>query len=220
MVEDGILFKAKRGKIMSNKQLLREWIPLDIDRKELLEQADAGKPITYKACLQRKDAKNRNGRVYPGNLLMREYDRYASIIKENQATGELDHPESNVINLKNVSHIVREQWWKENDWMGQVEILPTPSGDILKGLVLSNVTIGVSSRGLGSTKQESDSQIVQPDFDLLCFDSVSTPSTHNAYIFKESFSIDNLYNNKNDSDQEILEALKEILGSDFVWTGE
>ena len=148
------------------------------------EKENNGKVIVT-GVLQRADAKNQNGRVYPKDILMREVKQYSEIqIAENRALGELDHPESSVVNLQNVSHNIRKVWWKDNDVMGQVEVLSTPSGNILKELLKAGIKLGISSRGMGSVKEisESGTVSVQDDFELVCWDFVSNPSTHGAFM--------------------------------------
>ena len=140
--------------------------------------------------IQRADAKNQNGRVYPKTILEREVERYIDgPVSENRALGELDHPESMVINLKNVSHNIKKLWWNGDDLMGKVEVLPTPSGNILKELFLNKITVGISSRGMGSVQPLGEGTVeVQDDFELLCFDFVSTPSTQGAFMFPTGLS--------------------------------
>ena len=133
--------------------------------------------------LQSAETKNGNGRYYPKEVLEREVEKYKEgPIAENRALGELDHPDSQVINLKNVSHNIKDIWWDGNDVIGKIEILPTPSGNILTQLFKNGITVGVSSRGMGSLKQLGETQEVQDDFELLCWDFVSTPSTPGAYV--------------------------------------
>jgi hypothetical protein len=134
--------------------------------------------------LQAAETKNGNGRSYPKEILAREVENYKKgPITENRALGELDHPDSSVINLKNVSHNIKDIWWDGDDVMGKIEILPTPSGNILTQLFKNGITVGVSSRGMGSLKPGADGvQEVQDDFELLCWDFVSTPSTPGAYV--------------------------------------
>jgi len=134
--------------------------------------------------LQAAETKNGNGRYYPREILEREIENYKKgPITENRALGELDHPDSSIINLKNVSHNIKDVWWKGDDVIGRIEILPTPSGNILTELFKNGITVGVSSRGMGSLKPGSDGvQEVQDDFELLCWDFVSTPSTPGAYV--------------------------------------
>ena len=128
------------------------------------------------------EVKNGNGRYYSKDLWDREIDKYQELIRENRATGELDHPESQVINLKNVSHNIKEMHWDGDNVVGTIEILPTPSGNILKALIDSGITVGVSSRGMGSLEQNGDIMEVQDDFELLCWDFVSTPSNPGSYM--------------------------------------
>jgi len=133
--------------------------------------------------LQTAEVKNGNGRYYPREVLEREVEKYIKgPIAEMRALGELDHPDSQVINLKNVSHNIKEIHWDGNDVIGVIEILPTPSGNILTELFKNGITVGVSSRGMGSLKQLGETQEVQDDFELLCWDFVSTPSTPGAYV--------------------------------------
>lgn len=171
------------------KKLLIEQISnWQFSKQQILESntLNSGRLIVS-GVMQRADTPNQNRRVYPKSLLMRECEKYRQKIQEKRALGELDHPESNTINLRNVSHNVLDVWWQGNDLMGKVEILNTPSGNILKELISAGLTVGISSRGLGSTKSfnESDDgemEEVLDDFELLCWDFVSDPSTHAAYM--------------------------------------
>lgn len=135
--------------------------------------------------IQEADIKNGNGRKYGEKILRREIDKYQSMINQNRALGELDHPDSSVINLKNVSHLVIKTWWDGPAVMAKIKVLPTPSGKILQTLVESGVKLGISSRGLGSTHQNGGVTIVDDDFQLICFDMVSEPSTPEAFMMKE-----------------------------------
>lgn len=167
------------------KQLLVDFIPFDITPQVLNEARSAAPnaPFTLKGPLQKAGEKNHNGRVYPKSVLMREVEKYQQIIKERRALGELDHPDSSVINLKNVCHNVIECHWEGDTVVGTIEILTTPSGNIARDLIKNNIRIGISSRGLGSTQQISENTVeVQDDFELLCFDLVSSPSTRGAYM--------------------------------------
>lgn len=146
-------------------------------------QEDQNGVVLVKGILQRAGAENQNGRVYPKPILMREAKKYETLIKERRALGELDHPDSSVINLKNVSHNIREIHWEGDDLCGTVEILATPSGNILKELLRAGILLGISSRGMGSTKQLSGGSVeVNEDFELLGWDFVSNPSTHGAFM--------------------------------------
>ena len=140
--------------------------------------------LIVSGVLQRADAKNQNGRVYPKAVLMREATRYHDIyIKEKRALGELDHPDSSIVNLQNVSHNIVDMFWKGNDLYGKVEILGTPSGNILKELLKAGIKLGISSRGLGSVRELGENVLeVQDDFELIAFDFVSNPSTHGAFL--------------------------------------
>ena len=143
--------------------------------------SERGNPMV-EGILATAEVKNGNGRYYSKDVWEREIDKYNTIVKENRAMGELDHPESSVINLKNVSHNIKDMWWDGDNVMGKIEILPTPSGNILKALIDSGVTVGVSSRGMGSLQERDGVLEVQDDFELLCWDFVSTPSNPGSYM--------------------------------------
>jgi len=165
--------------------LLTEHIPFSVDKLLVEASIKENKSLTVKGVIQRAEAKNQNGRVYPKEILEREVKKYIDgPVKENRALGELDHPESSVINLNNVSHNIKRVWWDGDDVMGEVEILSTPAGNILKELFRNGITVGISSRGMGSVKENyGDGTVeVQDDFELLCWDFVSTPSTHGAFM--------------------------------------
>ncbi len=144
------------------------------------------KPGTFEVegVMQRAVAENQNGRVYSKDILMREAKKYVTeFVERGNAFGELDHPESPVVSLKNASHIVKELYWKGDDLMGKVELLNTPAGNIVKEIIRAGHTIGISSRGTGSVQQTNEGQLeVQPDFELVCWDFVSNPSTHGAFM--------------------------------------
>ena len=161
-----------------SKQLLVDFIPFDITPQMLTEaKANTGGPLVLKGPLQKAGEKNHNGRVYPREVLEREVEKYQQIIKERRALGELDHPESSVINLKNVCHNVTECHWEGDTVVGTIEILTTPSGNIARDLIRTNIRSGISSRNVNENTVE-----VQDDFELLCFDLVSSPSTRGAYM--------------------------------------
>jgi hypothetical protein len=143
--------------------------------------SNRGNPMV-EGILATAEVKNGNGRYYPRELWEREIDKYMESVKQNRALGELDHPESSVINLKNVSHNITEMWWDGDEVYGKIEILPTPSGNILKALIENNITVGVSSRGMGSLEDKGGVLEVQDDFELLCWDFVSTPSNPGSYM--------------------------------------
>ena len=134
--------------------------------------------------LQRAVAKNQNGRTYSKEILMRESKRYTEeFVKVGNAFGELDHPESPVVSLKNASHVVKDLWWDGDDLMGRIELLNTPAGNIVKEICKAGHTIGISSRGTGSVQQTNEGTLeVQDDFELVCWDFVSNPSTHGAFM--------------------------------------
>ena len=166
-----------------NKKLLIETHTLNYNPITLTENVnnDNGN-LVVEGILATAEVKNGNGRYYSKDLWEREMDKYSTLIKERRSMGELDHPEATVINLKNVSHIIKEYWWDGDEVMGKIEILPTPSGQILKELVKSGVTVGVSSRGMGSLEDRGGVMEVQDDFELLCWDFVSTPSNPNSFM--------------------------------------
>ncbi len=195
------------------KNILIDTIPFNIS-PELIresEQKNNGRVIVT-GVLQRAGAKNQNGRIYPKEILVREAAKYEKTeIAERRALGELDHPDSSVVNLQNASHNINKIWWKENDLMGQVEVLGTPSGNILKELLKANIKLGISSRGMGSVKQmnEDGTLEVQNDFELVCWDFVSNPSTHGAFMHPVNESVTrknkiNKYDRVNDIINEML----------------
>ena len=165
--------------------LLQEYRQFKVDKLLVERSIKENKSLIVSGIIQRAEAENQNGRIYPMEILRREVQQYIEgPIKEKRALGELDHPESSVINLQNVSHNITEVWWEGEDVMGKVEILSTPAGNILKELFRNGITVGISSRGMGSVQENMSEQTVtvQDDFELLCFDFVSTPSTHGAYL--------------------------------------
>ena len=162
---------------------------------QIFEYAEAAEKYQHddktmlSGTLQRANAENQNNRIYPRPILEREVDKYQTIINEGRSSGELDHPDSQVINLKNISHKVNKCWWDGDNIMGEIEVLHdtpnkkgTPSGNILKALMENKVICGVSSRGLGSLEEKDDILEVQDDFELLCWDFVSTPSNPGSYM--------------------------------------
>ena len=172
-----------------SKKLLREYYELceggvcqDLlteDEKKFV--SNGGMILSGK--LQEAEVQNGNGRVYPQKVLRREMQNYDKLVRERRALGELDHPDDSVINLKNASHLVTEVWWDGNSVMGKVKVLDTPSGNVLRSLVDSGVSLGISSRGLGSVSEGANGTVtVQEDFQLICFDFVSEPSTPGAYM--------------------------------------
>jgi len=166
------------------KQVLIETIPFQVAPIQLTEglKAPSGNPLV-EGILATAEVKNGNGRYYSKDLWEREIEKYMDCVNANRALGELDHPDSSIINLKNVSHNIKKLWWNGDDLMGKIEVLPTPSGNILKSLFLNNITVGISSRGMGSVQPLGEGTVeVQDDFELLCWDFVSTPSTYGAFM--------------------------------------
>ena len=172
------------------KQIIVDYIPFEVSPEQINESLNKNGKLIVAGVLQRADAKNQNGRVYPRETLMREAKKYAEVqIKERRALGELDHPDSSVVNLNNVSHNILEMQWKGKDLVGTVEVLGTPAGNILKELFKSGIKLGISSRGLGSVEElgeaegdENPTVKVKDDFELIAFDFVSNPSTQGAFM--------------------------------------
>tara|TARA_R110000824_G_scaffold273740_2_gene462276 strand:+ start:5366 stop:5965 length:600 start_codon:yes stop_codon:yes gene_type:complete len=174
---------------MSNKLLLTEFIELAPNRDLLTEEEkkrmDEGEAIYLAGVMQRAGATNGNGRVYPLDILKREVENYKKIVREGRSVGELDHPESSVVELKNTSHIVTEIEMDGNDVIGKIKLLETAAGKTAIELLRGGVKLGISSRGLGSTRNEGSKTIVEDDFQLICFDLVSEPSTTGAFMLRE-----------------------------------
>ena len=166
------------------KQLLIDHTSFRIAKLTLMtEGKNTNGRMLLQGKLQEAEVKNGNGRVYPREILNREVQKYIDgPVKQNNAMGELDHPEASIINLSNVSHNIKKVWWDGNDLMGQLELLNTPSGKIAMELVSAGIPLGISSRGMGSVKQIGETVEVQDDFELLCWDLVSVPSTPEAYM--------------------------------------
>jgi len=174
------------------KKLLREYYELCDGGvcQDLLTEAEkkfvADGGMILSGLMQMAETQNGNGRVYPQKILEREVNNYKKIVEDRRALGELDHPEESVINLRNASHMITEIWMKGPEVMGKMRVLETPSGKILRSLVESGVSIGISSRGLGSVKETMGKTIVEDDFQLICFDVVSEPSTPGAFMMQEN----------------------------------
>lgn len=170
--------------------LLREFVNLNYDKQLVKEAKEKKAPILVKAILQRADAVNQNKRVYPMVILQREVENYKKAVREGRATGELDHPDSSVVSLENISHVIRDIWWDGNEVVGTVEILNTPKGRIAQELMEGGVKLGISSRGVGETMKNNEGyDVVDESFMLVAFDLVSEPSTHNAWLVHENKSI-------------------------------
>jgi hypothetical protein len=174
---------------MSDKFVLTEFLELSNDHSLLTEsekkQVNEGEEFILAGVMQRADAENGNGRIYPLDILEREVENYKKLVRDSRALGELDHPDSPVIELKNASHMVTFIEMRGRDVLGKIKILDTPAGRVAKELLKGGVKLGISSRGLGSTKQSNGKTIVQEDFQLVCFDLVSEPSTTGAFMLKE-----------------------------------
>tara|TARA_B000000557_G_scaffold180445_1_gene147246 strand:+ start:19 stop:627 length:609 start_codon:yes stop_codon:yes gene_type:complete len=200
-----------------SKKLLREYYALCdggvcqdlLTEEEKRYVADGG--MILSGIMQMTETQNGNGRVYPHNTMIREVKNYQKLVKERRALGELDHPDDSVINLKNASHMVTEIWMEGKNVMGKIKVLETPSGKILKELVNGGVTVGVSSRGMGSVKETNGQTIVEDDFQLICFDMVSEPSTPGAFMMREAKDFNNNVFTKADK---INRLLNEVLSEE------
>jgi hypothetical protein len=194
-MKKNILFIISKHTVMAEKlekYLIQEYNEFKISlTPELITEAiEKGKPVIMTGILQKANTLNRNGRVYPLDILKRESKNYMELVEKNLATGELDHPETAVVSLQNVSHKVVDMWWQDDELHGKVQITKsTPAGKTLLGLIQDGVTLGISSRGVGSVKRQGDQDIVQNDFELIAFDFVSSPSTPGAFMFKEGRQI-------------------------------
>ena len=177
-----------------SKQLLQEFYELCpngmcpdlLTEREKREISNGAMYLTGR--IQTADKQNGNGRVYPYDVLNREMKNYKKIVDDNRACGELDHPDDSVVNLKNVSHIITDVWWEGKDVMGKIKVLDTPSGRTLKELINAGVKLGISSRGLGSVRESAGQTVVENDFQLICFDIVSEPSTPNAFVYPKDYN--------------------------------
>ncbi len=196
-------------------QLLREFYELCeggvcqdlLTESEKAYVRNGGMMLTGK--LQEADVQNGNGRVYPMTIMEREVKKYKALVEDRRALGELDHPDSSIINLVNVSHMVTEVWMDGPAVMGKIKVLETPSGQILKALVESGVKTGISSRGMGSVTERMGKTIVEDDFQLICFDIVSEPSTPNAFM---ALSENKLMNEQVQKNNKIINLMNEIIG--------
>ena len=174
-----------------NKYLIREFFELCDGGvcQDFLTEAEKRKvqqgTVILTGKLQEAERVNGNQRVYPEGVLRREVENYRRFIDERRAMGELDHPDSSVVNLQNVSHLVTDIWWDGKKVMGKIEVLDTPAGNILKNLVEAGVKMGISSRALGSVSHRNGKTYVEDDLQLICFDMVSEPSTPDAFMLKE-----------------------------------
>jgi len=199
-----------------NKFLIREYYELcsggvcqDLLSEDEKKDVQENNAVYLSGVMQRCDEKNGNGRIYPGPVLEREVKKYMSVVKENRACGELDHPEDSVVNLKNASHMVKSLWWEGKDLMGKVKVLSTPAGKILEALISDGITLGISSRGLGSVQEGKEGTIVEDDFQLICFDIVSEPSTQGAFMM-----MNEVRNIKDAAKHRIGSLLNNIIGKE------
>jgi hypothetical protein len=222
----GILVEADAG-----------WVsPKDKHNEKVLREAkemDYRNPFEFYAVLQKYDTPNRNGRSYPEKILRREADNYKKTIDKGLSTSELNHPESSLIDLDRVSHIITEIWWDRNILMGKLKLLTSPGfhetgvvstkGDIAANLMRQGVTLGISSRGVGSLKKVGERNEVQEDFELICFDLVSSPSTPGAYLFsnaddrekyEENLDEEKKYKQKDDYIEKSVDLMKKL--NDFL----
>ena len=201
-----------------SKELLREYFELcpggrcPVDRLTESEKRNISNGSVYLVGIcQKSGTKNGNGRVYRKETLQREVENYQKAIQERRALGELDHPDDSVVNLKNCSHLMTKMWWDGESVMGKIEVLDTPSGKILKELVKAGVKLGISSRGLGSVNEKNGETIVEDDFQLICWDFVSEPSTPEAFMVKEAKDYNNQVFTRADR---INRLLNEVLDSE------
>ena len=179
------------------RDLIVDYIPFEVTAEQINEsmKENNGK-LVVKGVLQRADAKNQNGRVYPMEILQREAKNYSEgYVKQKRALGELDHPDSSVVNLQNVSHNITEMHFEGDNLLGTVEILTTPSGNILRELFKNGIKLGISSRGMGSVEtvnEDNGGQVMKvgDDFELIAFDFVSNPSTHGAFMHPLQENVD------------------------------
>lgn len=196
------------------RQLLVDYIPFHVAKLSLVESKEnpSDKRMRVKGKLQEADVKNGNGRVYPLEILKKQVDEYIKgPVSSKTSTGELDHPESSVINLNNVSHLITKVWWEGNDVMGELVLLNTPSGKIAQEIVSAGIPLGISSRGMGSVKQIGESVEVQDDFELLTWDLVSVPSTPNAYMKPVGLNENMQYNISPNNYQKINQLITDII---------
>lgn len=193
------------------KKTLLNYITFDPQKEQIEESiTNPNKPLIVSGIVQRANVPNQNKRIYPKLILEREITNYKKKIEEKTALGELDHPDSNIINLLNVSHNFQDIWWDGNDIWGKIEILSTPSGNILKELFKSGIKVGISSRGFGSVNEMNDGMVeIDSDFELLCFDFVSDPSTHGA--FQSPLKENNGNNKANETYRKANEIISNII---------
>jgi len=227
----------------TGKGILVEWDagvinPNDVRNSNVLKESygelDHSKPFVFYATLQKYGVPNRNGRIYPEKILKREAEKYKEMINKGMSISELNHPESSLIDLDRVAHIITEIWWEDNILVGKIKLLTTPGfhergivsskGDVAANMMRQGVTMGVSSRGVGSLVKNGEQNEVQDDFELICFDLVSSPSTPGAYLYlnkddrskyeeklTENEKIDNTSNSMSKS-VDLMNRLSDYLG--------
>lgn len=193
------------------KQILIETQTFTAKPIKITEDRNSNGNILVQGVLATAEVKNGNGRYYSKDLWEREINKYMENVNANRALGELDHPDSSIINLKNVSHNIKKIWWDNDNVMGTIEILPTPSGNILKSLFENAIPVGVSSRGMGSLKQMGELMEVQDDFELLCWDFVSTPSNPGSYMKEAGMMNESQLPNQNNQYQKVNSIITDIL---------
>jgi hypothetical protein len=210
----GILIEYDAGHVSpnDNKDVITE-----------MKNMDFSEDLILYTVLQKFDTPNKNGRIYPEILLKRENEKYQQIIKKGSALNELNHPSSSLIDLDRVSHTITETWWDGKTLMGKIKILTSPGwrkmgvvsckGDQAAMLIMNGVTLGISSRGVGSLKQIKGQNIVQDDFELVCFDLVSSPSTPGAYVFQDVADKDKY--NENIEEKPVVEDKMKSLMNKF-----
>jgi hypothetical protein len=193
------------------KQILIETQTFTAKPVKLIEAKNRNGNMLVQGVLATAEVKNGNGRYYSKELWEREIEKYMENVNANRALGELDHPDSSIINLKNVSHNIKKIWWDGDQVMGAIEILPTPSGNILAALFQNNIPVGVSSRGMGSLKQMGELMEVQDDFELLCWDFVSTPSNPGSYMKEKGMMNESKTSNQHNQYTKVNSIITDIL---------
>ena len=192
-------------------KLLKEYKNFEYEILKEETEGQKGK-LFLKGIIQRADALNANGRIYPRDILFREIENYRRLVSDRRAIGCLDHDDSATVDLKNVSHIITDVWTEGDTVYGKVEILPTPMGEIARGLIESNVKIGISSRALGTVRNNGSADVVQNDLHMICWDLVSDPSTQNAFMMKESKEYDpSIIKHIFSKEDRVYRALNDIL---------
>ena len=192
------LMKLKDGRFLLIEYDAGHISPDELHNKKLItemKEMDFSKDLILYAVLQKYDTPNKNGRFYPKAILMREMEKYQTVIQNGGALNELNHPSSSLIDLDRVSHSILETWWEGKILMGKIKLFTSPGwkkmgivstkGDQAAMLIMNGATLGISSRGVGSLKNVHGQNVVQEDFELVCFDLVSSPSTPGAYVFND-----------------------------------